>query len=81
MMLGADGNRYVRYNYTQQATWNWAVSIGIASGGFGSAAYSGVIERSENRLNPISSFPRFESNPWEDLSIVPCPDSALISGK
>lgn len=43
MMKGSDGNRYVQYNYTQQSTWNWAVSVGIASLGGGTPQYSGVM--------------------------------------
>lgn len=62
MMLGNDGNRYVQYNYSQQPTWNWAVSIGIASGGFGTSSYSGVMHWN-GQLPPGTRLRPCETNP------------------
>jgi hypothetical protein len=33
LYYGSDGKTYIQYNYSDQAVWSWAVSIGIASGG------------------------------------------------
>lgn len=30
-------------------------------------------------MRPVSSFPRFRSNPWADLKIEPCPPSEMSS--